>query len=428
MALSPRVRRRPETVLDPDSLERVLIDAASPDLGGGRLSYVPLLGRHSQLPDELRRPALRASAAAGAVPPNALEQIDGEAVAEWLVSRYSEPSCPAVLFGSPHGAAVHLAVALGAAWLPTSFVVRVPKAGGSATRLAERILAVNPGLTIRQVHDPVLDGPLCEATVTFHLRWRKLPVAYERFLRTRLAPDGISLVLRDLRSWPVEQVGPDHTMQVGSPVTGLSPEEYARFGGRRRYAERGGEPALEPQLHELAAETGHHAFRVLYDSPATLSACVADLYREHLRSTLGQGDACLIETGRLLDPYRVLDYGLVPYWCESAAQSTVAGAEWWLAGSDPFDSVTVLPEPPGTASETHAPLTQWRSLAGFARRTGRVDRLAAGRYPRLPLPRSRAARVIEENAEPRYPTPRMTTKQAIEGLRHQGALHGLFVG
>jgi hypothetical protein len=238
-------------------------------------------------------------------------------------------------------------------------------------------------------------------------------------------------------------------MQIGTPVTGLSPDEYdpdrptfrrifADLGVERwsplrredpmKYAERGGEPGLEPQLRELAEEAGHRAFRVLYDSPATLSACVADLYREHLRRTIGLGDACLVETGRLLDPYRVLEHGLVPYWCESAAQRTVAAAEWWLAGSDPFERLTVLPEPPGTAGEAHARLVQWRSVAGFARHVGRVDRLAAGRYPRLPLPRSRVVRVIEESVHPRRLTPSMTTEQALEGLKRQGAVHGLLVG
>nr|WP_296068010.1 hypothetical protein [uncultured Actinoplanes sp.] len=452
-----RIRLRPETTPYPDCLESTLIDAAAGD--GDRLHTVPVLGRHGELPEELRGPALRAAAWAAAVPLNALDEIDADAVAEWLVSRYPRASYPAVLFGSPHGAAVHLAAALGAAWLPTGFVVRVPWPGGSAgnwhgaadwgARLAERILATNSALTIRQVHDPLLDGPLCGATVTFHLRWRELPGPYLTFLRTRLAADGVSLVLRDLRSWPVEQLGPDHTMQVGSPVTGLSPDEYdpdrpafrrlfGELGVERwsplrpnavaRCAERGVEPGLEIRLGELAAETGQRAVRVLYDAPATLSDCVADLYREHLRSTLGLGDACLIETGRLLDPRGVLERALVPYWCESAAQRTVAGVEWWLAGSNPFDRLTVLPEPPGTAGEAHARLTQWRSLAGFARHTGRVDRVAAGRYPRLPLPRGHVARVIEDHARPRQPIPPMTVRQAVAGLRHHGARRGLFVG
>ncbi|WP_433303172.1 hypothetical protein ACQP2F_11285 [Actinoplanes sp. CA-030573] len=454
----PRVPVGPEAVLWPDSLERALIDATAPG-GAARLGHVPVLGRLGQLPDDRRGPALRDEASAAAMPPGAAGRIDAEAVAEWLVRRYPGPSYPAVLLGSPHGGAAHLAAALGAAWLPTAFTVRMrwpdglagdwAEAGEHGAGPARRILAANPGLAVRQVHDPVLDGPICGATVTFHLRWRRLPAAYARFLRTRLAPGGMSLVLRDLRSWPVEQLGPGHSLQVGSPVAGLSAADYdverptfrkisRGLGIRRwsrpdrdlppRYAERGGEPALEPELRRIADEAGHRACRVLYSAPAALSACVADLCREHLRGAGGPGDACVVETGRLLDPYGALAHGLVPYWCESAARPAVTAAEWWLAGGDPFERLAVLPEPPGAGGDTHAGLAQWRSVAGFARHVGRVDRLAAGRYPRLPLARANAARVVTELGERGPAIPPMTATQVVAGLERHGALLGLYVG
>jgi hypothetical protein len=455
-----RRRLRPDSVLCADSLERALLDAAAPDgpeaVDG--LRHVPVLGRRGELPEELRRPALAAEACNAAVPLDAVDEIDAEAVAEWIVRRYPGSRYPAVVLGSPHGSAVHLAAALGAAWLPTTFTVRVPWPGGSVggwtraadwgARLTDRILAGNRSVTVRQVHDPLLAGPLCSATVTLHLQWQQLPAAYDRFLRTCLAPGGMSLALRDVRTWPVIELGPGYTMQVGSPVTGLSPHEYdAELPALRsalvalgadvwcrphhdtppRYAERAGEPGLEPQLRQIAAESGHRAHRVLYRGPGTLSACVADLYREHLRGTTGQGETCLIETGRLLDPRGVLERGLVPYWCESAAERTVAAAEWWLAGSDRFERVAVLPEPPGTPGGTHAPLIQWRSLAGFAGRAGWVDRQVAGRYPRLPLPRSNALRVANDSAEPAARIAPMTAAQVVEGIRRNGVLHGMFI-
>lgn len=451
----PHSKLRPDSLLDPDSLERALLDAAMPGPAGedDRLRHVPVLGRRGELPDDIRVPALRAEANAAAVPHGAVEWIDAEAVAGWLSARYTEPAYPAVLLGSPHGSAVHLAAALGAAWLPTSFVVRVPWPGGSpenwagaaewGAALAARILAVNPHVSVRQVHDPVGDGPLCGATVTLHLRWRRLPTAYARFLRTRLAPGGMSLVFRDLRTWPVDQLAPGHTMQVGSPVTGLSPRDYDSGGaavravrhwrppertGLPQYAERGSEPALETEIRHLAAYAGQRAHRALYASPGTLSAFVADLCRDHLRNVAGLGESCLVETGRLLAPHRVLEHGLVPYWCESAARRTVDAAEWWLAGSDPFDRISVLPEPPGTTVGAHADLTQWRSLARFARHDGSVDRQAAGRYPRLPLPRSSAVRLITQRSQAPSAIPPMTGEQAVAGLRQRAAGLGMFFG
>lgn len=450
---APRSVLRADSVVDPDSLERALLEAATPGPARAedRLRHVPMLGRRGELTDDVRIPALCADANATAVPHRAVERIDAEAVAGWLTDRYTQPTHPAVLLGSPHGSAVHLAAALGAAWLPTSFVVRVSWPGGSpenwpgaaawGAALAARILAVNPGITVRQVHDPVRDGPLCGATVTLHLRWRRLPAAYIRFLRTRLAPGGVSLVLRDLRTWPVGHAGPGHFVQIGSPVTGLSPDDYdtggravaaierwrpPRLDGIPQYAERSGEPALETELRHLAGCVGHHAHRALYASPGALSAFVADLYREHLRTVAGLGQSCLVETGRLLAPHRALEHGLVPYWCESAAQPTVDAAEWWLAGSEPFERISALPDPPGTTAGAYAGLAQWRSLVNFARYVGSVDRLAAGRYPRLPLPRSSVVRLIRQGSQLPSPIPAMTVDQVIGSLRLRAAGLGIF--
>jgi hypothetical protein len=444
---------RPELVVDPDSLDRALLEAATT----GPARHVPVLGRRGELPEDQRRDALRAEASAQAVAD--VTAVDAEQVASWIVERYQVQPHPAMLLGSPHGAAIHLAAALGVPWLPTGFTVRVPWPGGSAGdwagaaeeghAVANRILAANPGVSVRQVHDPVQDGSLCGATLTMHLRWQRLPAAYDRFLRSTLTPGGITLLLRDLRTWPVMQLSRGHSMQVGSPVSGWS---YASYDADRpafrdllddvgvenwlrpppdlapQYAERGGDPALGPDLRRLAADLGGQARRVLYASPDILSACVADLYREHLRATVGSAESCLIETGRMLDPWQVLGRGLVPYWCESAARRTVGAAEWWLAGSSPYDQVTAVPEPPGTVCDAHAGLRLWRSVAGFGRRHGEVDQQAARRYPRLPLPRGHLSGVIRALCGPILAVPPMTADQVMTGLRTHGARPGLLVG
>jgi hypothetical protein len=177
-------------------------------------------------------------------------------------------------------------------------------------------------------------------------------------------------------------------------------------------------------LRAVAATSGHEAHRVLYRHPGSLSALVADLYREHLPP----GRRCLVETDRLIDPWGVLERGLVPYWCESAAGTSVAAAERWLAGSRPFERIAVLPDPPGTAADSHAEIRQWRSLAAFASRAGWVDPQATGRYPRLTLPRSNAVRMTAETAEPGRAVPPMTAEQVMAAFRRQGASLGMFVG
>ena len=451
----------PDRVVCPEGMDRLLLDVAS------RATYrhdchdldrMPMLGRYRGTPDPVRRSMLANGAWEEAVAPEDVARIDTDAVAEWMISRYRAPTYPGVVFGSPHGSAVHLAAALGAPWLPTGFTVTVRWRGGAVdgwgaaadagATVAAKILAANPAVTVRQVHDPVRRGPMCASTLTMHLRWLRLPPAYRTFLEQRLAPGAASLVLRDLRTWPVLDSMSGHTFQLGSPVSGWLPEDYTmdnpsfaglirEVGGAgwrtppgnmpRRYADLAGEPGLEPDLRRIASDTGRAAHRVLYSTPEALSACVADLHRDWLRADGMPVDRCVVETERLIDPWQVVRSGSVPYWCESASQRAVCGSEWWLAGSSTFDCVDVLPEPPGLGSGAHAGLRQWRAVAAFAGRRGNVSREAARRYPGLPLPTSHATAVSRTEPVPRSPLPAIRMDQVVSGLRRAGQASGILV-
>jgi hypothetical protein len=444
-----------------DSLGRVLLETAARAARGRNLAdldRLPVLGRRGEVPQDARRAALAGEASAEAVPVSAVDRIDADAVAAWIIGQYPAETYPGVVLGSAHGAAVHLAAAAGAPWLPTAFTVTVPWPGGSVgawdraaewgARLVRQVLAANPDVAVRQIHDPLRRGHLCGSTITLHLRWRRLPAAYRDFLRHRLAPGAASLQIRDIRTWPVLDVGPGHTFQIGGPAGGWPFEDFAMdnpsfrrlidgIGGNRwpappenlrtGYAESAGEPGLDAELRRIAAETNRPAHRVLYPDPGALSACVADLLRDRLRHEPGGGEHCVVETGRMLDAGQVLAAGLVPYWCESASRRAADAAEWWLAGSLPFTSVTVLPEAPGTACDAHADPAQWRSVASFARDRAQVDRLAISRYPMLPLASSHAAYTLSRTPARPAVAPRLPMAQALAALRRTGPTMGLFV-
>jgi hypothetical protein len=444
-----------------ESIDRSLLDAATRAAHRHTcddLDHLPVLGRHHGLVGQQRRGAVIDAARAGALSADAADRVDADAVATWIVDHYPAPAYPAVVLGSPHGGAVHLAAALGAPWLPTGFTVTVQWPDGAVddwggalrygAAVAARLIAANPDVTVRQVHDPLRGGPVCGATLTLHVRWRRLPAAYRSFLHTRLRPGAAALVLRDTRTWPVMEVDRGHTFQVGSPVSGWEAADYTQanpsfrtllrglggshwiapdFGLPRRYAEHSGEPELEPDLRQAMAGTGRPTHRVLYPNPEALSACVADLYREWLRAGHGGGDRCIVETERLIDPWQVLAAGLVPYWCESASRRTVAAAEWWLAGSRRFDSLDVLPAPPGSACDAHAVLGQWRAIASFGRSHGRVDREAVRRYPLLPLPTSHAAQVLRTQPGRRSAPPSVRVADLLSGMRRTGEPLGVLV-
>ena len=444
-----------------ESLGRVLLETAAraaAGRNGADLDRLPVLGRRGEVRQDVRRKVLADEASAEAVPVAAVDRIDAEAVAGWIVGQYPAETYPGVVLGSAHGAAVHLAAAAGAPWLPTGFTVTVPWPGGSVgawdraaewgAHLAARVLAANPGVAVRQVHDPLRRGHLCGSTITLHVRWRRLPAAYRRFLRTRLAPGAPSLQLRDIRTWPVRDVAPGHTFQIGGPAGGWPFEDFAldnpsfrrlfeSVGGdrwpelpedlRTGYAESAGEPGLDAELRRIAAESGSPAHRVLYPDPGLLSACVADLLRDWLRRERGDGDRCVVETGRMLDAGQVVTAGLVPYWCESASRRAADAAEWWLAGSRPFGAITVLPEAAGTACDAHADAAQWRAVASFARERAHVDRPAISRDPRLRLARSRVGYTLSRTRAREPVALRLPMAQALAALRRTGPATGLFV-
>jgi hypothetical protein len=308
-------------------------------------------------------------------------------------------------------------------------------------------------VTVRQIHDPVSRGLLCGTTITFQVSWCRPPAAYQRFLRSRLHSGGASLLIRDTRTWPVLTLNAGHTFQIGSPTTGWQVSDYdgdnpafrqlmenlgmpAVFTPYARasvnYAENGGDPRCEPVLRRLAAEHGHVTHRVLYHGPEALSACVADMYGDWLRCGPGTGERCVVETVSLLDPGKVLAAGVVPYWCESASQRAVTAAEWWLAGSDGFEAVTVLPQPPGVDCAAYATAAQWRSVSQFARRRADLDRLAISRYPLLPLPTSHTAGALARFSPSVSPaagtaSPRISMAHAMAAFQRSSAAGDMLV-
>jgi len=446
-------------VLCRDSIGRALLDAAVRAAAGRNcadLTDQPTLGRHPGMADVARRTLLTLAGQAAALPITLARHVDTDEIAAWMTDRYPADEYPAVVMGSPHGAALHLAAALGAPWLPTSFTVTIAWPGGAVddwegarragATAAEEILARNPGVTVRQVHDPVQRGLLAACTLTLHVRWRWPPPAYLTFLRRQLAPAGARVLLRDLRAWPAEQVTPGHSFQLGSPLSGWSPYHYdtvnpayrrlvrALGGGiqdsppvwTRRYSEMAGEPEFERSLRALNTRDDQSTYRVLYRNAAGLSACVADLYADWLRAD-GRGGRCVVETERLLDPWQAIVTGRVPYWCESAGQAAVTAAEWWLAGSR-FPEVEVLPGPPGVRCGAYADLDQWWSIASFAQEKGRLDTGACEAYPLHPLPVGHATSAMPsppDAAKPR--TWPLRAEAALATLRQLGKLHGVLV-
>ncbi|MER7168122.1 hypothetical protein ABT336_18890 [Micromonospora sp. NPDC000207] len=452
-----------ERVVSTGSLARLLVAATARALRNtdcADLGQPATLARISAAPEAVRRTAVARAAGRSALKPAHLAEVDTDQVARWLTDQYPRRRYPGVLLGSPHGAAMHLAVALGVPWLPTAFEVNAQWPGGEVDRphhalshgsaLSARLLGGNADVHVRQVHCPASRGTAAGQTVSLTVRWRHLPGAYRRFLTDHLEPKAAVLLLADGRTWPVVDVGPDHTFQIGCPPSGLDPVDFhpdshalrqvlrAAGGDDSRWdppevtcaqatAEHGVESGFEGSARQWAARRDHPLHQVFVPRPEALSATVADLYRRWLREAGKSGNRLVVECGRLLDPWQVLRAGLVPYWCENATRRSVTGVEWWLAGSEPFSSVDVLPDPPGVRSPALAGLPQWLAVAGFGRRRRAMDRTCVRGYPVTAVPTRRATEVLRAQPYDLPTPPPLTVDVALAALRDDGARQGLTV-
>ncbi|HEX5740007.1 MAG TPA: hypothetical protein VFY17_00455 [Pilimelia sp.] len=450
----------PERVVTADSLGRVLVAVTARAVAGrvaDDLTEPTVASRARGFAAASQDEALARGAARVAVALDDLKLVDADTVAAWLVDQYPDRRYPALVLGSPHGAAAHLAASMGVPWLPVGFelTVRWPDGAVDDPEAAQRfgaaaasaLLSANPTLTVRQVHDPVVRGAAAGTTITLFARWRRVPAAYRELLG-RLPASAPVITVADARTWPVFGLGTGHSFQLGGPTNGLTADEYVRPGPdlvqalrradgdprawlppatppTRGLGEHAVDPECEADLRVVADD--HPQYRVTVPRPPALSAAVAQTVRAWLVDAGRAGDRLAVGCGRLLDPGQVLRCGLVPYWCESPLRDEVGEAECWVAGSPPFRSIDVLVEPPGRPSAVVAPLRQWDAVAWFSRHRAAVDRAGTRSYPYGTLPTRHASAVLAELRE-ELPVPApLEPEVALALLRHHGDPVGLVV-
>jgi len=380
--------------------------------------------------------------------------LDVEAVAEWMVAQVPPGRYPGVVFGSAHGSAVHLALAMGVPWLPASFDVPTPEiAAGDRPAAwlangeeAAHGIASADDITVRQVFDPVWRGWSGSTFAYAVIRWRRLPLPYQEFLRDRLEPGAQVVVVRDVSRWMVVTGDYGYSFQLGSRASGLTPGEYYTGGHAVRLSEgreewfgndlppredgegdRSVERGFIEDLRRFGAAHGWPVRQVLFRHPDVLSGAVADLYRLWLRAGGRPGNRLVVECGRLLEPWHVLRAGLVPYWCEHPLHGSVQALQWWVAGSEPYNSVEVLAEPPGLPLPTMAQLGEWEAVAAFAARRGGVDRRCARAYPLGAVPPQHATSVLRGHPYDLPYLPPVDITEALHAMAQGTHTDGLLV-
>ncbi|WP_433298725.1 alpha/beta fold hydrolase [Pseudonocardia sp. CA-142604] len=397
----PTTRQAADSIAPFDSATVVLRAAATalhghdlPALGAVPRPLAPLHERVLPLIDALPAPVReqvhRFGRGTKAVPPAELHAVSAEAVARWMVAQYPRRSYPVAIVGSTSGAMAHLAAALGAPFLPQTFLLPVARPdvgrddprGGMTAGIgpAELLLDANPEVALHHTHDPDQDR-LSQARMTyFRLKRRRLGAAFTGFL-TETLPPGATLLVADCRlRWPVTRLGDQHVFQFGAS-RGTSSAEFRSKSECRGWdvppadeeapeAEWGFDAALGDDLAALAAARGWRLRRVAFDEPAALSPLIADLYRWWYLRRGRPAQRLLVESFVRLDPHLALATGSVPYWSQFPVERSADALERYLDHTEPFDEILMTLFPPGTEEAVVAPAKRWRDLMGRARRRG----------------------------------------------------------
>lgn len=377
-------------------------------------AFSAVLGMANRLPRRLKEKAYALSGWAEAVPPDRLGEVRSEKLAAWIVSRYPRRRYPAVFIGSSNGALIHLAAALGVPWLPQTLLIPVRRRGGSPDEpgaalrahqaAGEALLDANPDLELHHMHDANQDRLMVAGMSYFRVKWRRLPKAYERFLRDCVAPGGAVVTVECGQTWPTTRIGERYVFQHGA-VGGATPEEY-RLGGPRvadylsRYgspyrcweapepdgespeAEWGFQPSLLDPVSDVATAAGLRLQRLRFAAPEALSPAVAELYRDWYQRRGIPPQRLLAENFLLLEPWWTLRTGSVPYWTVFNTEPSRRSLLGYLDGTDPYDEIRLILFSHGVDSVGLASIEDWQHVLDRARKIGVFTGVDTRAYPR----------------------------------------------
>jgi len=202
-----------------------------------------LLSLVNLLPRRARESFYAFAGTVEAVPAREVHQLDVGRIAAWLAGGYPDRAYPAAFIGSSNGALVHLAAALGAPWLPQTFMCPVrhfgtdpddPRLGFAAGRpIVEALLAAAPEMAVHHMHDPNQDRLMLQTMSYYRLKHRRLPPAYREALARRLPRGATLYIVNCTKRWPVTRTSARSVFQFGA-LGGATTEEYQKGGERVR--------------------------------------------------------------------------------------------------------------------------------------------------------------------------------------------------
>jgi hypothetical protein len=363
------------------------------------LGHTPLAGMAVRAGGRLPWPVLRRVytrfGASESIPSARLGDVDMSAVARWLAEQYPQRRYPAVFVGSSNGALAHLAAAMQAPWLPDTVLLPVSRSGDphrpvDALRFGERVarplLDRNPDVALHHMHDQVQDELMVAKMTYFRLKWQRLPGAYADFLSESLAPGAPVILVDDRSRWPVVRVGERHVFQPGAQG-GCRPDDYLarphtpQPNDHAAEAEWGADPRLGESLASWCRDHGHPLVRIVYRGPQAPAGQVARIMRDWYVGRGESGDRLLVSSFVVMDPWRTINAGLVPYWSFFSVRPVLDAFERYLAESDSYRTVGLMLFQHGVRSPGVAEPRQWQQAVRRHGATPHFVGLDPDRFP-----------------------------------------------
>ena len=301
------------------------------------------------LPQGVARFAISRFQSISGLPASVLDNFSMDELVQARLRDYTHNSgtFPAITLGAAlGGATTYLSLALGAPFLPQTFVVTL-KGGsmsGDANEYLQRSLASalriakeNPGLMTIQHYDPIHDGWLTRFVNHLRFELLDLPAAYAKFIKSKLEPGGAVVYFEGGAAWLRYRVGPRSIFQVGG-WGGISPEEflegseridqYARRAGLKYTdwklkdyplekgpeSEWGSEPGLAEALEKFCKNEGFRFMRMTLPDPNNFSQLAFAAAKKLLEKEGRQPTGTLVEMFSQFDATASTQSGLLPLW------------------------------------------------------------------------------------------------------------------
>jgi hypothetical protein len=426
--------------------------------GVGKVPNSELIARIvNSLPWDLQKAAYVKGSAHEAVHPDKLGKIDAEEFSTWATGLYPKRKYSTIFIGSTNGAAVHMSAAMGAPWLPQTFMIPV-KTGDElsldepkqrmewAIKPAEQLLKRNPDLQLHHMMDPSQDRPMLDAISYFRVKRLRLGDAYKKFISENLEKNGTILIVECQKKWPGKKVGNRHYFQFGG-LGGITPENYykgseeiTKFLRENRSSvekwdppspdgdfpesEWGFEPQLQNDINEFASENKFQVKQMTYQEPEDLSPFVADLFRWWYGQRKIKSDTLIADMFFLMDPFWTLRTGSVPFWLAFNARPSINRLKQYLQQTEPYENIYMLPFSNGVKAIDLATQEDMRSALALATKNGDFLGSDPDKYPYDFGIYSRYQKAIEKKIPQRYPLDiSLTLKQLNDFFKFSDGKH-----